>query len=139
SGVPIIMLTAREDSGDKVLGLELGADDYVTKPFVLRELLARVRAVLRRGPAPGIPQASEASSLPFEGQWAFGDLVIDPARHAVRRAGHTIELSPKECRLLCVLAARPGMVLARGQLLTQVWGSEFMGDEKTLDVHIRWL
>src|SRR5437870_7222125 len=93
SAVPIIMLTAREDTGDKVLGLELGADDYVTKPFVLRELLARVRAVLRRGPATEHAGASERHGLPLEGQWALGDLVIDPARQAVRRSGRSVELS----------------------------------------------
>jgi DNA-binding response OmpR family regulator len=121
------------------LGLELGADDYVTKPFVLRELLARVRAVLRRSPAVDSALPSEAPPPLAEGQWTAGDLVIDPARQVVSRSGRAIELSPKEFRLLCVLAAQPGTVQARGRLLTQVWGSEFMGDEKTLDVHIRWL
>jgi two-component system response regulator RegX3 len=139
SGVPIIMLTAREATGDKVLGLELGADDYVTKPFVLRELLARVRAALRRGQATGPAHSSEGPAVPLDSEWTLGDLVIDPARQAVCRSGRFIELSPKEFRLLCVLAAQPGTVLARARLLSQVWGGEFMGDEKTLDVHIRWL
>jgi DNA-binding response OmpR family regulator len=139
SEVPIIMLTARDDVGDKVLGLEWGADDYVTKPFVLRELLARIRATLRRSYASRTTRTTTTVSPPGAEGWTIGDLVIDPAQHAVRRAGRTVELSPKEFRLLCVLAACPSTVLPRGQLLSQVWGDEFMGDEKTLDVHIRWL
>jgi DNA-binding response OmpR family regulator len=130
SRVPIIMLTARDDVVDKVLGLELGADDYVTKPFVLRELLARVRAVLRR---------AQEFRQPLLERLRFGDLVIDLDRHEVLRSGQTVELSPKEFQLLRALATRPGAVLSRDQLLDQVWGDEFMGDEKTLDVHIRWL
>jgi two-component system, OmpR family, response regulator RegX3 len=135
--VPIIMLTAREEVSDKVLGLELGADDYITKPFVLRELLARVRAVLRRAGTSTADERVEAS--PLTAPWKVGDLVIDPAQHAVRRSGGAVPLSPKEFRLLCALASCPGTVLTRGQLIEQVWGDEFMGDEKTLEVHIRWL
>jgi DNA-binding response OmpR family regulator len=138
SRVPIIMLTARDDVGDKVVGLELGADDYVTKPFVLRELLARVRAVLRRVGAPD-PTESAASAPPLEAPWKVGEWVIDPTQQAVVRADGAVPLSPKEFRLLCALAASPGTVLARSQLIEQVWGDEFMGDDKTLEVHIRWL
>jgi two-component system, OmpR family, response regulator RegX3 len=130
SRVPIIMLTAREDVSDKVQGLELGADDYVTKPFVLRELLARVRAVLRR---------AHEDDQPLPEPWQLGELEVDETRREVIREGRRVELSPKEFALLRVLARRPGTILSRAQLIDQVWGDEFMGDEKTLDVHIRWL
>jgi two-component system, OmpR family, response regulator RegX3 len=128
--IPIIMLTAREEIGDKVQGLELGADDYVTKPFVLRELLARVRAVLRR---------AHEDDQPLPERWRLGELEVDETRREVVREGQRVELSPKEFALLRVLARRPGTVLSRAHLIEQVWGDEFMGDEKTLDVHIRWL
>jgi DNA-binding response OmpR family regulator len=132
------MLTARDEVGDKVLGLELGADDYVTKPFVLRELLARVRAVLRRTTA-SPAAAARSPLLPAEAAWTVGELEFDPAQHMVRRGGTPVELSPKEFRLFCALARQPGTPQSRSALIEQVWGDEFMGDEKTLDVHIRWL
>jgi two-component system response regulator RegX3 len=137
SRVPVIMLTARDEVGEKVMGLELGADDYITKPFVLRELLARVRAVLRRASERETPPADDPV-FPGE-QWTVGELVIDPPRQAVIRQGEAVPLSPKEFRLLCVLAACRGRTMSRAQLIRQVWGDEFMGDEKTLEVHIRWL
>jgi DNA-binding response OmpR family regulator len=104
---------------------------------VLRELLARVRAVLRRVGAPAPAERVEPS--PLNPPWKVGDLVIDPAQHAVLRSGRAVPLSPKEFRLLCALATCPGTVLTRGQLIEQVWGDEFMGDDKTLEVHVRWL
>lgn len=130
---PVIFLTARDDEMDRVVGLELGADDYVTKPFSPRELVARARAVLRRReprPAPAAP-ATEVLE--------FGDLVIDLARHEVRRAGDVPALTPREFALLACLARNPGRVLSRSQLLDQVWGENFFGDERIVDVHIRHL
>jgi DNA-binding response OmpR family regulator len=136
--VLIIMLTARSEVNDKVMGLDLGADDYITKPFVLRELLARVRAALRRGGERGAALASPGASG-LQTPWAVDDLVVDSVRQTVFRAGREIELSPKEFRLLTVLAAYSGLDLTREQLITEVWKNEFMGDESTLNVHIRWL
>jgi two-component system, OmpR family, response regulator RegX3 len=131
SRVPIIMLTARDAEVDRVVGLELGADDYVTKPFSTRELVARIRAVLRRAPvltAVGEEPPAEASGVR-----------VDRARHEVRVDGHTVDLPPKEFELLAYLVENAGRVLTRGQLIAEIWGSDYVGDTKTLDVHIRRL
>jgi two-component system OmpR family response regulator len=128
SNVPIIMLTARGEEIDKVTGLDLGADDYITKPFGMRELLARVRARMRSGERP-------------EGKCnlSFGDITLDIARHAILKAGRPLELTPKEFDLLSYLAQNPGLVFSREQLLEKVWGYDYDGGTRTVDVHIRWL
>ena len=131
SAVPIIMLTARDTEIDKVVGLELGADDYVTKPFSMRELAARLRAVLRRGgdwdlPDPGAPQE------------VLG-VRIDPERHEVFVRGGRVDLPPKEFALLELLLRNAGRVLTRDILIDRIWGANYVGDTKTLDVHIKRL
>ncbi|MEW5718506.1 MAG: response regulator transcription factor [Chloroflexota bacterium] len=130
SRVPIIMLTARSEEMDKVLGLELGADDYLVKPFGMRELLARVRAALRRATEYGEP-----TPHPIQ----IGDVEIDPHSHRVTCRGTTIELTRKEYDLLHVLMAQPGKAIARNDLIDKVWQTDWVGDTRTLDVHIRWL
>ncbi len=127
--LPIIMLTARDDDVDKIVGLELGADDYVTKPFNPRELVARVKAILRRTQRAARPQA------PIH----VGDVTIDPARHEVTIAGRPVKLRPKEFDLLLTLAEHHGIVLSREQLLNLVWGYDFYGETRTVDVHIAHL
>jgi len=131
STVPIIMLTAKTAEVDKVVGLEVGADDYVTKPFSGRELVARVRANLRRVQMDAEHEQQER----FQG----GDVVMDVGRRRVMVRGLEATLSPKEFDLLKVLMSHPGRVLGRDFLLNQVWGEDFFGDTRTLDVHIRWL
>ena len=129
SDVPIIMLTAREGDEDKIVGLEIGADDYVTKPFVPRELVARVKAILRRArPAAG----AESNGNIMD----FGALTIDPAKREVRLEGETVTLRAKEYDLLVELARRPGVVFSREKLLQDVWGYDFYGDSGTIDVHV---
>lgn len=131
SGIPIIMLTAKDSEVDKVVGLELGADDYVTKPFSMRELAARVRAVLRRG---GEPEPAEAdTSVEARG------IRVDPARHEVTVRGAPLTLPPKEFALLELLVRNAGRVLTRDVLIDRVWGSDYVGDTKTLDVHVKRL
>jgi two-component system response regulator RegX3 len=132
STVPIIMLTAKDSEVDKILGLELGADDYVTKPFSSRELLARVRAVLRRA------ELRTERAAPPEILRA-GDIEIQHSRRFVAVRGAPVDLSPKEYQLLYLLVRHRGEVLTREELIEEVWGQDFMGDPKTLDVHIRWL
>jgi two-component system, OmpR family, response regulator RegX3 len=127
--LPVIMLTARDIETDKVVGLTVGADDYVTKPFSMAELLARVKAVLRR--ATTAPEATDRVEA--------GEVVLDVARHEVRVRGGTVELSPKEFDLLRVLMSNRGRVLTRERLLSRVWGEERYVDERTVDVHVRWL
>jgi two-component system, OmpR family, response regulator RegX3 len=131
SDVPIIMLTAREAEVDRVVGLELGADDYVTKPFSTRELVARIKAVLRRAPL----FESSGDELPVES----AGVRVDRVRHEVRVDGDAVDLPPKEFELLAYLIEHAGRVLTRGQLIDEVWGSDYVGDTKTLDVHIRRL
>lgn len=130
SPVPILMLTARAEEMDKVAGLDLGADDYVVKPFGMREVLARVRALLRR---------TGATVRPEDQFLEVGDVCVDVDRHEVRVAGRQVELSPKEFDLLYALASRARRVLNREALLDTVWGEDFYGDPRTVDVHIRWL
>jgi two-component system, OmpR family, alkaline phosphatase synthesis response regulator PhoP len=127
--VAILMLTARDDDIDKVLGLELGADDYLTKPFNPRELVARVKAILRR------ERKSTAGETPI----SLGDLVIDPTRREVRLATQTLDLRTQEFDLLLTLAKQPGRVFTREQLLQQAWGFDFFGQTRTVDVHIAHL
>jgi two-component system OmpR family response regulator len=131
--VPILMLTARSDETDRIIGLEIGADDYVTKPFSVRELLARVRAMLRRS------KMAESVSSAAPVSLKIGDLEIDIARHRASLAGAGLELSPKEFDLLAFLARNRGLVFSRAQLLEKVWGYDFAGDTRTVDVHVRWL
>lgn len=131
STVPIIMLTARVEEIDRVVGLEVGADDYVTKPFSTRELLARVRAALRRADMRPVDDAAQPLVI--------GDLQIDPRGRRLTRAGQTVLVKPKEFDLLLFLARHPGQVFTREQLLDRVWGYEFGGGTRTVDVHVRWL
>ena len=131
SQVPVIMLTARESEVDKVVGLELGADDYLTKPFSPRELVARVKAVLRRARPP---------EEEIEAVLAHGGLTIDSSRRRVEVEGAgEVELTAKEFDLLYVMAANPGIVLSRDRLMEKVWGYEYVGDTRTVDVYIRHL
>jgi two-component system response regulator RegX3 len=130
SSVPVIMLTARDSEIDKVVGLELGADDYVTKPFSSRELVARVRAVLRRRVEP------EESAQPA---LQAGPVRMDVERHVVTVAGEAVPLPLKEFELLELLLRNAGRVLTRGQLIDRVWGADYVGDTKTLDVHVKRL
>jgi two-component system alkaline phosphatase synthesis response regulator PhoP len=133
SNLPIIMLTARSDDVDKIVGLELGADDYVTKPFNPRELVARVKAVLRRGDAP------PTSGAGAEGRVQAGHLTVDPARREARLGGQLLELRTKEFNLLRVLAEHEGIVLSRQQLLDLAWGFDYYGETRTVDVHVAHL
>ena len=130
--LPIIMLTARDEDVDKIIGLELGADDYMTKPFNPRELVARVKAILRRSEKAARPDAQDK---PIH----VGDVVIDPARHEVTVAGRPASLRAKEFDLLQTLAEHRGRVLTREQLLNLVWGFDFYGQTRTVDVHVAHL
>jgi DNA-binding response OmpR family regulator len=150
STVPILMLSAREEEIDKVLGLELGADDYLTKPFGLRELLARVHAMLRRAeilqpqlsgvaaatPGAGANPTEDAGPAPL---LVAGDVEINRAGRTVTQAGNNIDMKPKEFDLLAFLAAHPMQVFSRETLLDRVWGYDFVGGTRTVDVHVRWL
>lgn len=129
STVPIIMLTAKDSEVDIVVGLELGADDYITKPYSSRELLARMRAVLRRA----VPEDEDLDDRVLDG----GRVVLDIDRHTVTVAGAPINMPLKEFELLEMLMRNAGRVLTRGQLIDRVWGSDYFGDTKTLDVHIK--
>jgi len=138
--LPIIMLTAQTDEIDRVVGLEVGADDYLTKPFGMRELLARVKAQLRR-----TRLLRERATAPTDEQpvstrrLVFGDLCIDEDRHEVSRAGQVLSLKPKEYELLLFLARNRGIVLSRDLILERVWDWSYSGGSRTVDVHIRWL
>ena len=128
--LPILMLTAKGEEVDKVVGLELGADDYVTKPFGMRELMARVRALLRR---------RDTADDGAEGRITSGDLVIDLKRHEISWRGQRLEIKPKEFDLLLFFVRNKGRAFTREQLLRDVWGYDFYGDSRTVDVHVRWL
>ncbi|MBI3945625.1 MAG: response regulator transcription factor [Armatimonadetes bacterium] len=130
SRVPIIMLTAKTTEMDKVVGLELGADDYITKPFSVRELVARIHAVMRR--------TGDAGPVQPE-RFTFRHLTIDFERHLVTVSGKAVDLSPKEYHLLRTLVAHRGRVLRREELLQMVWGHDVFVDQRTVDVHVRWL
>lgn len=130
SNVPIIMLTAKDSEIDKVVGLEIGADDYVTKPYSTRELLARMKAVLRRQLEPAVTTDSVL---------AAGEIRLDPERHLVTVAGSPVALPLKEFELLELLMENVNRVLTRGQIIDRVWGANYFGDTKTLDVHIKRL
>jgi two-component system response regulator RegX3 len=129
SRVPIIMLTAKDAEADKVAGLELGADDYVTKPFSMRELVSRVRAQLRRA---GMVEAGGDNQV-----LAGGPVVLDPERHEVRVRGELVALPPKEFSLLHLLLLRKGRLVTRHFMLEEIWGPDYFGDTKTLDVHVK--
>jgi phosphate regulon transcriptional regulator PhoB len=128
--VPIIMLTARAEEMDRVVGLELGADDYVTKPFSMRELMARVKTILRR---------VGSEELSREEICETGGITIDPTRYEVKVNGKPVDLSPREFDLLRFLATHPGQVFNRQALLDRVWGADAYVEDRTVDVHIRWL
>ncbi len=130
SDVPIVMLTARDEDVDKIVGLELGADDYLTKPFNPRELVARVKAILRR---------SERPARDEQAPLRVGDVTVDPGRHEVTVAGQRVALRAKEFDLLVAFAEHKGLVLTREQLLSRVWGYDFYGETRTVDVHVAHL
>jgi two-component system OmpR family response regulator len=131
--VPILVLTAKAEETDKIVGLEIGADDYMTKPFSLRELLARVRAMLRRAKMAEVQPGAKEPVL------KVGDIEVDIARHQASKGGTVLQLTPKEFDLLTFLARNKSLVFSRDQLLEKVWGYDFAGDTRTVDVHIRWL
>jgi DNA-binding response OmpR family regulator len=130
--IPVIFVTARRRELDEVVGLELGADDYITKPFDVDVLLAHIKAVLRRMQKPAHPAETGAPLY-------IGDMVIEPLAHAVSLGGQAVELSPREFDLLHALAMEPGRVFSVGDLLAHVWGAEFAGQPQVVYVHIRWL
>ena len=134
SAVPIIMVTAKSSEIDTVVGLEVGADDYVTKPYRIRELVARMRALLRR-----VPSASEAIVDRDAVTYEVGDVRLDPDRHEVVIRGEQVALPLKEFELLELLLANAGRVLTRDTLISRVWGDDYVGDTKTLDVHVKRL
>ncbi len=139
SSVPIIMLTAKDGEIDKVVGLELGADDYVTKPFSLRELMARIRIQLRRLDEASAGDDRAPDELRASGSIALGKVVVDLAGHRLLRAGEVIRVKPKAFELLAFLARHPGQVFSRDQLLEKVWGYDYAGETRTVDVHVHWL
>ena len=131
SNVPIIMLTAKDETFDKVLGLELGADDYIAKPFDMKELVARIKAVIRRYQAPEAPEAGKELNFP--------GLTVNISQYTVRYMDKELEMPPKELELLNFLASHPTQVFTREQLLEQVWGYDYFGDSRTVDVHVKRL
>lgn len=134
--VPIIMITAKTEEIDRVLGLEIGADDYVTKPFSMRELLARVKATLRRV---DMEKAQPVQIKPLGKTLVFFDLEVDVQRHEARLAGKQLPLKPKEYDLLVYMTEHKGQVLPREMILKEVWGWDYVGGTRTVDVHVRWL
>lgn len=138
SSVPIVMLTARDSEIDKVVGLELGADDYITKPFSLRELLARIRSQLRRLDSAAVTVEggrAPAGPTPIE----LGVVSVDLAGHRLLRDGNDLPIKPKAFELLAFLVRHPGQVFSRDQLLEKVWGYDYAGETRTVDVHVHWL
>ena len=135
NNVPIIMITAREEETDKVFGLELGADDYITKPFSMREVVARVRTNMRRA----VAMAPQSAPEPSGDQLRAKDLTIDKARHAVFKDGKEIELTQREYELILYLAENPGKVISREELMSRVWQYDYYGDLRAVDVAIRRL
>lgn len=133
STVPIIMLTARSEDSDKLLGFESGADDYITKPFNILELKARIRALLRRASMPAAQSASAAETL------SSGHITLDPKRRNVRKKGVPVDLTAKEFDLVELFMRNPGRVYSRDSLLNLIWGYDYQGDARTVDVHIRRL
>ena len=134
SQLPIIMLTARGEEIDRILGLEMGADDYIVKPFSPREVVSRIKAVLRRtNAASGAPQEEQLTTL------RYGTLEIQPERYSVRLGGQSIACTPREVELLYLLASHPGRVFDREQILSRIWGYDFFGDTRTVDTHIKRL
>ena len=131
SNIPIIMLTAKDETFDKVLGLELGADDYIAKPFDMKELVARIKAVVRRYQA---PEATDATK-----ELMFPGLTVNISQYSVTYMGKELEMPPKELELLNFLASHPNQVFTREQLLEQVWGYDYFGDSRTVDVHVKRL
>ena len=131
SNIPIIMLTAKDEVFDKVLGLELGADDYIAKPFDMKELVARIKAVIRRYQAPETTEPGK--------ELVFPGLTVNISQYAVTYLGKELEMPPKELELLNFLASHPNQVFTREQLLEQVWGYDFFGDSRTVDVHVKRL
>ncbi len=139
--VPILMLTARDDEIDRVVGLEVGADDYLTKPFSMRELIARVKAQLRRTELIRSEMTRVGKSQPAtsERNLNFGNLVVNQERREVTLDGAVVPLKPKEYELLVFFATHQGRMLSREFILERVWGWEYIGDSRTVDVHVRWL
>ncbi len=138
SAMPILMLTARDDEIDRVVGLEVGADDYLTKPFSMRELLARVKAQLRRSRLLRESVESPGTEKPHN-RLGFGDLILDLTRREVTLNGKPIPLKPQEYELLVFFCEHKGQMLSREFILERVWGWDFIGDSRTVDVHVRWL
>jgi DNA-binding response OmpR family regulator len=138
---PVLMLTARDDEIDRVVGLEVGADDYMTKPFSMRELIARVKAMLRRVRLVREEVSAGAAQEPVPNTQIinFGDLVLDLTRREVRLNGEPVPLKPKEYELLLFFAQHQGQVLSREFILERLWDWEYIGDSRTVDVHVRWL
>jgi two-component system, OmpR family, phosphate regulon response regulator PhoB len=130
--IPVIMLTAKGEEIDRVIGLEVGADDYLVKPFSLRELVARIKALLRRSK---VVEVDHSKTKVYQ----HSDLMVNLSEHRVTVEERPVELSPKEFKILAMLISMPGRVFSREELLEQVWGLDFYGDTKTVDVHIRWL
>ena len=138
---PVLMLTARDDEIDRVVGLEVGADDYMAKPFSMRELIARVKAMLRRVRLirEEVSEAEAADGKPKQEVLEFGNLRIDITRREITVNGEVVAFKPKEYELLTFLAQHQGQVLSREFILERVWGWDFIGDSRTVDVHVRWL
>ena len=134
SSVPILMITAKDEDADRILGLDIGADDYIVKPFSPREVVSRIKAVLRRTcAAPDTAQDEKLTTL------TYGSLEIQPERYSVKLAGQSIACTPREVELLYLLASHPGRVFDREQILSRIWGYDFFGDTRTVDTHIKRL
>ena len=138
--IPVIFLTAKSDEISTVLGLELGADDYISKPFSMRELVSRVKAVLRRlENTKSHSMPSQINNNPQKGKFIYDDIEIDIDGRRVLRNGNLIHLKPKEFEILVYLSSNQGMAISRDTLLDKIWGIDYFGDKRTVDVHIRWL